>query len=82
MPRAMPKHRLRIHRRGRDAYVGRPPLPAYEAWLEANRSRFRPGQVVEVEIIHDAHCRYPKGKPCTCVAGPEIRVKGEQPGSN
>jgi hypothetical protein len=37
-----PRRLFGIHRRGRAAFVGREPLRAVEAWVEANHSRFRP----------------------------------------
>jgi hypothetical protein len=77
-----PKRLFRVHRRGRDAYVGRDPLPSVEAWVEANRPRFRPGQVARVVVAHDPDCRYPAGRPCTCKDGPAIRLEGEDPASN
>ena len=77
-----PKPLFRIHRRGRAAFVGREPLPAVEAFVAANRSRFRPGTVAEVIVEHESYCRYPKGGSCSCPGGPEIRVRGEDPGSN
>lgn len=77
-----PKHRFRAHRRGRDLHIGREPLPAVAAWLEANRSRLRPGQVTAVQVLHESHCTYPKGGPCACPDGPEIRIKGERPEEN
>lgn len=72
----------RLRRHGSNFFVGRKPLPAVEAWLEANRSRFRPGQVAEVVIEHDTDCHYPKGGPCSCRTGPEIRIRGEKPSEN
>ncbi len=61
---------------------GREPLPGFKAWLEANRSRFKSGSVNQILIIHDHRCRYPWGEPCTCLAGPEIKVAGENPENN
>jgi hypothetical protein len=61
---------------------GRVPLPSFKAWLAANPGRFKPGSVNQILIMHDYDCRYPWGEPCTCVPGPEIRVAGENPGSN
>ncbi len=72
----------RLRRKNRAAHIGRAPLPAVSAWLEANRSRFKPGELAEVVIEHDADCRYPGGGECSCRSGPEIRVWGEDPGSN
>jgi hypothetical protein len=64
-------------------YVGRTEqLPAVEAWIAANRQRFKPGVLTQVEIMHDAPCRYPQGGDCTCVEGPEIKVVGEDSTSN
>jgi hypothetical protein len=80
-----PRRLFRVHRRagGRDAYIApRPPLPAVESWLAANRSRFSPGTVAEVVVEHEAECGYPRGGPCTCPDGPTIRVKGERAGDN
>ena len=84
MNRAARRRQASIHRRngGRDLHVGREPLPALETRFAANRSRFKPGQFAEVVVEHDAHCRYPKGEPCTCVVGPEIHVRGERPEEN
>jgi hypothetical protein len=62
--------------------VGREPLPAVEAFIAAHRARFRPGELTEFVIEHDPGCRYPAGRPCTCVEGPEIRLKGERPEAN
>jgi hypothetical protein len=70
---------FRIHRRGRDLFVGRSPLPCVEAWLAANRSRFKPGEVTKVVIEHDECCLYPQDGPCKCKNGLEIRIKGEKP---
>ena len=62
--------------------AGGEPLPSFNAWLAANRSRFKRGSVNQILIIHDHGCRYPWGEPCTCLPGPEIKVAGENPGSN
>jgi hypothetical protein len=62
--------------------AGREPLPGLNAWLAANRSRFKPGSVNQILIMHDHACRYPWGEPCTCLPGPEIRVAGENPQNN
>jgi len=67
---------------GMTRIAGREPLPCFNAWLTANRSRFKPGSVNQILIIHDHGCRYPWGEPCTCAPGPEIRVAGEKPDSN
>jgi hypothetical protein len=76
-----PKHLF--HKKGDKLYVGRDPLPAVEAWIEANRSRFKRGTFGMVEIVHDADCRYPQGETlCTCVDGPEIRLQGDKPETN
>ncbi len=61
---------------------GRAALPSFKAWFAANHSRFKPGSVNQIVIMHDHHCRYPWGEPCTCMPGPEIRVAGENPGRN
>jgi hypothetical protein len=72
-----PSRLFRIHRRngGRDAFVGRKPLPDLLAWVAANRARFRPGRVAELIVEHDATCRYPQGGPCVCRTGPDVRVE-------
>lgn len=70
--------KLRRH----NLFVGRTPLPTVSAWIEANRSRFRPGEVAEIVVEHDASCRYPAGAPCTCRSGPSIRIAGDEPGDN
>lgn len=62
--------------------AGRMPLPSFNAWFEANRSRFKPGSVNQILIMHDHYCRYPWGAPCTCLPGPEIKVAGENPEGN
>lgn len=62
---------------GMTLIAGREPLPNLSAWLAANRSRFKPGSVNQILILHDHGCGYPWGQPCTCVPGPEIRVAGE-----
>jgi hypothetical protein len=77
-----PRPIYRIHRRGRDAYAGRESLRAVDAWLAANRSRLKAGQLAEVVIEHESYCRYPKGGRCTCPGGPEIRIKNEDPRRN
>jgi hypothetical protein len=61
---------------------GRKSLPSVKAWLEVNRSRFKPGSVLEILIMHDHSCRYPWGEPCTCLPGPEIKLAGENPECN
>jgi len=61
---------------------GREPLPSFNAWLAANRSRLKPGSVNQILIMHDHGCRYPWGERCTCRSGPEITLAGENPGSN
>jgi hypothetical protein len=67
----------------RTLFVGREPMPAVRSWIAANPIRMKPGTVVMTEVWHDAHCRYPQGDAeCTCVAGPEIRVAGENPQDN
>jgi hypothetical protein len=73
---AKPKRLFRIHRNGRE------PLPAVEAWVEANRSRFRPGTLTQVTVEHDERCRYPSSGRCTCRTGPTIRVRDENPEEN
>ena len=62
--------------------TGRKSLPSVKAWLAANRSRFKPGSIIEVLILHDQSCRYPWGEPCTCLPGPEIKLAGENPERN
>jgi hypothetical protein len=63
-------------------FAGRKPLPRVQAWYAANRDRFKPGTFTQIIIAHDAHCRYPAGEDCTCVAGPEISVDGVNPEGN
>lgn len=74
--------RGRAHCVGPDLYLGRAPLPVVTAWIEQNRDRFPLGKPSEIEVFHDADCRYPQGFPCTCLFGPEIRIKGENPEAN
>jgi hypothetical protein len=57
-------------------------LPSVSAWIEANRSRFRPGVLTEVVIEHDESCPYPTGGRCRCKYGPEIRIKDDRPEEN
>jgi hypothetical protein len=52
------------------------PLPALDAWLVANRHRFKPGTFTELLVEHDDHCRYPQGEDCTCISGPDIKIRG------
>jgi hypothetical protein len=78
-----PKHIFRARRRGQALYIGRDPLPSVQAWIEQNRDRIaKPGEVTMIEIWHDETCGYPKGKPCTCRNGPEVKVRGEDPSAN
>jgi hypothetical protein len=63
-------------------FDGRDPPPALEAWIAQHRGRLgRPG-LHEVVVEHDAHCPYPRGGPCSCANGPEIRLSGETPEEN
>lgn len=62
--------------------IGRKPLPSVEAFVAQHRGRFPAGEVTELAVEHDADCRYPRGFPCSCVLGPEIRVVGDEPGNN
>ncbi len=75
---------MSTERRSRNMTViaGRMPLPSFTAWFAANSSRFKPGSINQVLIIHDHGCRYPWGEPCTCLPGPEIKVAGEDPETN
>jgi hypothetical protein len=46
--------------RGRSMFVGKPPLPAVEAFLAAHADRLaRPGSTAMLVIAHDPDCRYP-----------------------
>lgn len=82
MSKAARRLRRILHRRGPTLHVGRPPLPAVEAFVEAHRSRFRPGVVTELIVLHETDCPYPGGGPCVCPNGPEIRLSGDRPEEN
>ena len=73
---------ISFERRGNALSMGRPFLPSVAAWVEAHRSSFKAGDVHNIIVEHDAHCRYPAGAPCTCVAGPEIKIDGIDPRDN
>jgi hypothetical protein len=57
------------------------PLPSVQAFVEQHRHTFRPG-VHQIVTMHDSGCRYPAGRPCTCVAGPEFEIVGLEPERN
>ncbi len=74
---------ISLERRGDVLTLGRQPgLASVKAWVEANRSRFKPGTMTEVIVAHDPGCRYPAGDRCTCATGPEIRIEGLRPEDN
>ena len=62
--------------------LGRAPLPALETFLAQHRARLgRPG-LHEAVVEHDAHCPYPRGGPCRCANGPEVKMAGDRPEEN
>jgi hypothetical protein len=76
-----PRRLFRARRRGDTLSIGREPLPAVEAWIAQHRTRLGPG-LHDMQVWHDAGCSYPRGGPCSCANGPEIRLSGETPEEN
>jgi hypothetical protein len=71
-----------LERRGKLLTMGRPFLPSVAAWVEVNRSRFKPGTLANIIVEHDPGCRYPEGRPCSCSNGPQIRTEGLESANN
>lgn len=70
------KSHLPMYHKGDKLFVGRPPLPTVEAWLDQNRASLPgPGHAAMIEIWHDASCDFPRGGLfCTCAKGPECKL--------
>ncbi len=73
--RAEGKARPPMYQRDDKLFVGRPPLPTVEAWIDQNRDKMSgPGHAGIIEIRHDASCDFPRGGLfCTCKGGPECK---------
>ncbi len=68
--------KLPMYHKGDKLFVGRPPLPIVEAWIDQNRANLPgPGHAGIIEIWHDASCDFPRGGLfCTCASGHQCKL--------